>query len=146
MSVASSRPSQKAGRSSVPQKRGRSETLKSTTPIPHAPRLLSLAPRLFLPSTAAAPRFSRDPPLIEVYFRRIQVQITKDFGITFRRDEILDEDPLFLASLASSEAPKLTGTSAEDRKILRTSGWVGEGQTKFARYVNRLQVTRFAIN
>jgi len=146
MSVISSRPSRRPGQSSVPQKRGRSETISSTTPAPLAPRLPSLAARLFRPSIPAAPRFSRDPPLVEVYFYRILVRITDDFGIIFDRDEILDEDPLFLASLASSEDPKLAKTNSENRKILQTSGWIGEGQSKIARYVDCSHVICFTID
>lgn len=146
MSVTSSRPSRRLGQSSVPQKRGRSDTITSVTPAPLTPRLPSLTPRLFLPSIPTTPRFSRDPPLVEIHFCRITVQIADNFGISFDKDEILEDHPLFLASMASSEAPKLAETNTENRKILQTSGWIGEGQTKIARYVGRLHVTHFAIN
>jgi len=68
-----------------------------------------------------------------------------DFSITFDRDEILEEEPLFLASKASSQKPKLTGKNVKDRQILQSSGWIGQGQTKIARYVNRLYVTHLTI-
>lgn len=146
MSLTSSRASQRLGQSSIPQKRGRSETLTSTTPVPLTPCLPSLAAPLFLPSIPATPRFSWDPPLVEVYFYRILVRITKDFRIAFDRDEILNEDPLLLASLASSEEPELTESNIENRKILQNCGWIGEGQTKIACYVDHFHVTCFTIS
>lgn len=144
MSVAPSRSSRRPGRSSVPQKRGHSDT-ESATPAPPAPRLLGVANHLLLQSIPATPRFSRDPPLIKVTFFRIAVHVTPEtLGITFDRDEIVDEDPLFLASLASSQEPKLTGKNIDDRKILQSSGWIGVGQSKVARYVGNIYVMRLA--
>lgn len=138
MSVTSSQPSRKSGRSSVPQKRGRHE---STSTPPPPPRLSSLPDRLFLPSIPATPRFSRDPPLVEVSFRQIQVQVNGDFGISFDEDEILDEDQIFLANMVSSQRPKLTESNVRNREILHSSGWIGEGGTKFVHYVSCLPMT-----
>jgi len=140
MSATPSRQSRRAGQSSVPQKRGRSESMSSATPMP-PPRLASIPTRLFLPSTPATPRFSRDPPLVEVSFHRIQVHIKNNLTVALGQDEILEENTISLASRTSSQKPELTGSSVRDREILQSSGWIGDGATKSARYVGCLYTT-----
>ena len=135
----SSQPPRRSGRPNVPQKRGRTESTSSAHPAP--PRLSSLPDRLFLPSTPVTPRFSRDPPLVEVFFRRVQVRVEDDFKVSFDEDEILEEDQILLADAVSSQKPELTGSHVRDRVIFRSSGWIGEGQTKLVRYVGSLLIT-----
>lgn len=145
-SATSARPSRRLGRSAIPQKRGASESTNTIARTPPPPRLSSLPARLFLPSTRAIPRFLRDPPLKEISFRRIIVQVTNDFSVSFDEDEILEEDHILLASRTSSEKPKLTGNVLHDREIYRSSGWIGEGETKLARYVSHMFVTRLSAH
>ena len=111
--------------------------MSSTTPAP-PPCLSSIPTRLFLPSTSAIQRFSRNPPLVEVPFNRITVQVTDNFTITFVEGQVLEGETFHLASRVSSGKPELTGSSVRDREILQSSGWIGEGETKTVRYVNCL--------
>lgn len=144
-SIISSNPSQRLGQSSIPRKRGRAESTSSTPETP-LPRLSSIPNRLFLPSAPAPPRFSRGPPLIRVSFYRILVQVTEDFSINFSENQDLEEDQLFLANRVSSQKPELTGTNTRDRVILQSSGWIGEGETKHARYVSHFPITLSCAN
>ena len=145
VNLASSQLSRRSGRSSIPQKRGRSESMSSTTPAP-PPCLSSIPTRLFLPSTSAIQRFSRNPPLVEVPFNRITVQVTDNFTITFVEGQVLEGETFHLASRVSSGKPELTGSSVRDREILQSSGWIGEGETKTVRYVNCLCPTYLALH
>ena len=106
------------------------------TAPPPPPRLSSIPGCLFLPSAPAIQRFSRSPPLVEVPFHRISVEVTNTFKVKFSEDQVLEVERFCLASLASSEKPELTGSSVRDREILQSSGWIGEGATKIVRYVN----------
>lgn len=132
-SISSSRLSRRSGQSVVPQKRGASESVTRTPP---PPRLPSISAHLFLPSTPAPAKFLRDPPLVEIAFRRITVQVTVDFGVLFDEDEILEDDQILLANGISSRKPELTENAFRNREILQSSGWIGEGETKIARYVS----------
>ena len=142
MSFTSSRPSRRSGRPSVPQKRGRGESMSSASPAP-PPRLSSLPDRLFLPSAPATPRFSRNPSLVGISYHRIQVRATEIFRITFDEDEIFEDEHIFLANRVSSRKPELMGSNVRDREILQSSGWIGEGETKFVRYVSCLSAIHF---
>jgi len=144
MSFTSFWPSQwRSGQSSIPQKCGHGENMSSASPAP-PPRLSILPDCLFLPSASATPRFSRDPPLVGISYRQIQVRATENFGVALDEDQILEEEQLFLAKRVSSEKPELTGSNVRDRKILQSSGWISEGETKFVRYVSHLSMTRLS--
>jgi hypothetical protein len=144
VSATSSRPSQRSRRSLVPQKRGATD-ISGTTQPPPPPRLSRISARLFLPSTPVTSNFSRDPPLVEVSFRRITVQVTDDFSVLFDEDEIIEEDKILLANMSSSQKPNLTGKIVDDRVTFQSSGWIGQGETKLARYVSDSFTTYLSV-
>jgi hypothetical protein len=69
-----------------------------------------------------------------------------DFSINFRENPNLEKDLIFLAARTSSRKPELTGTNVRDRVILQSSGWIGEGETKYVRYVSYLVVIHMCAN